>query len=42
MQNSENGGSDHYWTWFGWKVDIYIDIWVILLALTLGEVFYAF
>ncbi|MCH2452337.1 MAG: cytochrome C oxidase subunit IV family protein [Gemmatimonadetes bacterium] len=42
MQNSENGGSDHYWTWFGWKVDIYIAIWVILLALTLGEVFYAF
>lgn len=42
MQNSENGASDHHWNWFGWKVDIYIAIWMILLVLTLGEVLYAF
>jgi len=42
MQNLEIDGSDHHWTWFGWKVDIYIAIWVILLVLTLAEVFYAF
>ena len=42
MQNAESGASDHHMSLLGWKVDIYIGIWVILLLLTLGEVFYAF
>ena len=42
MQNAESGASDHHMNLLGWKVDIYIGIWVILLLLTLGEVFYAF
>jgi cytochrome c oxidase subunit 4 len=42
MKNSENGASDNRMNFLGWKVDIYIGIWVILLLLTLGEVILAF
>ena len=42
MTTSENGTSDNRMNFLGWKVDIYIGIWVILLLLTLGEVILAF